>query len=215
MLIWGLGRGDYFVVFPPVAMVGFRGLRHWPWRAIALALQSQAIGTVSEPVEGSGAEQSVGEGVAPLREVEVRGDDGGALFVALGNEVVEVLVLRRSQGFQTEVIDDEQRHAGQGVEASLVSVDGARGIEGCQQLTLGGEQPHRSRRATAAWPRACAMWDFPVPQGPAMRTATFSATKRQVASSVMRVWLMATLKSKSKLLDRLRESGTRRGGCAG
>ena len=41
------------------------------------------------------------------------------------------------------------------------------------------------------------MRDFPVPQGPAMRTATFSATKRQVASSVMRVWLMATLKSKS------------------
>ena len=25
MLIWGLGRGDYFVVFPPVAMVDFRG----------------------------------------------------------------------------------------------------------------------------------------------------------------------------------------------
>ena len=25
------------------------------------------------------------------------------------------------------------------------------------------------------------MWDFPVPQGPAMRIATFSATKRQVA----------------------------------
>ena len=60
---------------------------------------------MSEPVEGSGAEQSVGEGVAPLREVEVRGDDGGALFVALGNEVVEVLVLRRSQGFETEVVE--------------------------------------------------------------------------------------------------------------
>ena len=25
VLIWGLGRCDYFVVFPPVAMVGFRG----------------------------------------------------------------------------------------------------------------------------------------------------------------------------------------------
>ena len=48
------------------------GARAWgPGRAIALALESQAVGAVSEPVEGSGAEQSVGEGVAPLREVEV------------------------------------------------------------------------------------------------------------------------------------------------
>ena len=88
--------------------------------AIALTLQSEAVGAVSEPVEGSGTEQSVGEGVAPLGEVEVGGDDGGATFVALGDEVVEVLVLRCAQGFQTEVIDDEQRHAGKGLEASLV-----------------------------------------------------------------------------------------------
>ena len=47
---------------------------------------------MSEPVEGRGAEQSVGEGVAPLGEIEVGGDDGGALFIALGDEVVEVLV---------------------------------------------------------------------------------------------------------------------------
>ena len=59
---------------------------------------------MSAPVEGRGAEQPVGEGVAPLGEVEVGGDDGGALFVALGDEVVEVLVLRCSQGFQTEVL---------------------------------------------------------------------------------------------------------------
>ena len=67
-------------------------------------------------------------------------DDGGALFVVLGDEVVEVLVLRGSQGLQSEVIDDEQRHAGKGVEASLVGVDGACGIEARQQLALGGEQ---------------------------------------------------------------------------
>ena len=59
------------------------------------------------------------------------------------------------------------------------------------------------------------MWDFPVPQGPAMRTATFSATKRQVASSVMRVWLMATLKSKSNCSIVLEERNPRGGGCAG
>ena len=44
--------------------------------------------------------------------------DGGAAFVGLGDEVVEVLVLRCPQGFQTEVIDDEQRHAGKGLTGS-------------------------------------------------------------------------------------------------
>ena len=68
---------------------------------------------MTEPVEGGGAEQSVGEGIALLGEVEV-GGDGRALFVALGDEVVEVLVLRGPQGFEAEVIDDEQRHAGEG-----------------------------------------------------------------------------------------------------
>ena len=91
MLIWGPERGDYFVGFPPVATVDF-GAPAWVWETVALTLQSQAVGAVSEPVEGGGAEQSVGEGVAPLGEVEVGGDDGGALFVALGDEVVEVLV---------------------------------------------------------------------------------------------------------------------------
>ncbi len=62
------------------------GLGHGPGRAVALALQSEAVGAVSEPVEGGGAEQSVGEGVAPLGEVEVGGDDGGAAFVALGDD---------------------------------------------------------------------------------------------------------------------------------
>ena len=37
---------------------------------------------MSKPVEGGCAEQSVGEGVAPLGEIEVGGDDGGALFVS-------------------------------------------------------------------------------------------------------------------------------------
>ena len=74
MLLWGPGRGDYFFVFPPDATVGFRCSGMGLGERVALALQSQAVGAVSEPVEGSGAEQSVGEGVAPLGEVEVGGD---------------------------------------------------------------------------------------------------------------------------------------------
>ena len=55
---------------------------------------------MTQTVEGGGAEQSVGAGIAPLGEIQVAGHDGGRLLVALGDEVVEVLVLRRAQGFQ-------------------------------------------------------------------------------------------------------------------
>ena len=71
MLIWGPGRGDYFLGFPPVATADFRRSGMGSGRAVALALQSQSVGAVAEPVEDGGAEQSVGEGVAPLGEVEV------------------------------------------------------------------------------------------------------------------------------------------------
>ena len=39
--------------------------------AVALALESESVGTVPESVEGSGAEQSIGERIAPFGEVEV------------------------------------------------------------------------------------------------------------------------------------------------
>ena len=50
---------------------------------------------MSETVEGGGTEESIGEGVAPFGEVEVRGDDGGGAFIAFRDEVVEVLVVWR------------------------------------------------------------------------------------------------------------------------
>ena len=136
----GSGTGWLFLYLSSRGDGWISELGHGPGRAIALVLQGEGVGAVSEPVEGGRAEQPIGEGVAPLGEVEVGGDDGGAAFLALGDEVVEVLVLRCPQGFQTEVIDDEQRNTSEGLEAPLVGVDGARGMEARQQLALGGEQ---------------------------------------------------------------------------
>jgi hypothetical protein len=51
---------------------------------------------------------------------QVAGDDGGGLLVALGDEVVQVLVGWRAQRLEAEVVDDEQRHASQGGELALV-----------------------------------------------------------------------------------------------
>ena len=44
------------------------------------------------------------------------------MLVAFGYEVVEVLILGRTKGFETEVIDDKQRDASKGLEASLEDV---------------------------------------------------------------------------------------------
>lgn len=108
--------------------------------AVTFALEGESVGAVPESVEGGGAEQPIGEGIAPFGEVEIAGDDGGGLFVALGDEVMEIFVLRRAKGFEAEVVDDEQRDAGEVLEAPLEGIDGARGVERAEELALGGEQ---------------------------------------------------------------------------
>ena len=45
-----------------------------------------------EPVQGSRSEELVGEGHAPFDEVQVGGHDGGPSFIALRDEIMEVLV---------------------------------------------------------------------------------------------------------------------------
>lgn len=83
-------------------MVGFRLLRNrcfgafrqWSGRAVTLAIEDDAVGAVAQSIEGSCAEQPVGGGVTPLREVEVAGNDGGGALVALRDQVMQVLVVR-------------------------------------------------------------------------------------------------------------------------
>ena len=104
------------------------------WRTLAFAFEGQSVSIVSEAVEGGGAEQAVGEGVAPLGEVEVGGHDGGGLFIALGEQVMEVFILGRAKRFESEVIDDQDVDAGQGVELALEGLDG---VERAEQLGLG------------------------------------------------------------------------------
>lgn len=98
---------------------------------VGLPVQYQAVSVVPKSVERGAGEQAIdGEGLIPLREVEVAGDDGRCLLVALGNEVVQILVGGRAKGFQAEVIDDEQRHAREGGKPPLVGADGTRSVEG-------------------------------------------------------------------------------------
>jgi hypothetical protein len=53
---------------------------------------------VAQPIERGRGEQPVrGEGLVPLVEVQVAGDDGGGLLVTLGDQVVQVFVGRRTK----------------------------------------------------------------------------------------------------------------------
>ena len=59
-----------------------------------------------QAVDGGRGEQPVaGEGLVPLGEVEVAGDNGGGALVALGDEVVQILVGGRAKRFEAEVVD--------------------------------------------------------------------------------------------------------------
>lgn len=76
---------------------------------MAVAIQDDAVGAMAEPIQGGRAEHAVGgKGVAPLGEIQVAGEDGGGALVAFGDQLVQVFVVRRTDGFGAEVVDDEE-----------------------------------------------------------------------------------------------------------
>lgn len=74
---------------------------------VALAVQHDLVGTMRDSVEGGCAQQLVVEGVVPLREVQIAGDDRWPPLVAIRNDVVEVLVLTGAHWLEAEVVYDE------------------------------------------------------------------------------------------------------------
>lgn len=99
-----------------------------------------------DPGEGGRAQQLVVEGVVPLREVEVAGDDRWPPLVAIRNDVVEVFVLPGAHGLETEVVDDEQICLGQSRQFALVRAHCPCRGELAQELGVGGG--HRVVAAT-------------------------------------------------------------------
>ena len=61
--------------------------------AVAFSIQNNFIGAVAEAVDGGRAQDAIGEGVGPFRDVQVGGDDGAFTLIAFGDHLVEVLIL--------------------------------------------------------------------------------------------------------------------------
>jgi hypothetical protein len=63
---------------------------------------------VREPIEQRGREFLVAsKDRDPLREGEIRGDDGGAALVAVGDQIEEELATDTIEGDEAELVDDE------------------------------------------------------------------------------------------------------------
>ena len=105
---------------------GFAVFRHRFRLAEALALDDDAVGTVTQPVECRGAENPVvGEGVTPFAEIEIGCQDGGHPLIPGRHQVVEVFVVWCAQGFEREVVDDQQWHTHELLELAFVEARGA------------------------------------------------------------------------------------------
>ena len=65
---------------------------------------------------------------------------GGTALVALGDQVVEHLIMGLAHRFQTEVVDDDQWRLHQVLEAPLIGVGGSGRMQVAQQFRLRGKQ---------------------------------------------------------------------------
>ena len=84
------------------------------------------------------------DSLQPPIEVDAAGDDGGRELVALGDQVVQVFLGRRTKGFESEVIDDEQRHARQRSELAVAHGGGPCGVQALREGHAAGEDDVRT-----------------------------------------------------------------------
>lgn len=135
-----VSRGSRIADFRPFCKAGSGGEWCLTRSAEGLALEREAVGVVTQPIERCRGERAIGrEGLIPFGEVEVAGDDGGRGLVTFGDEVVQVLVGGRTQGLEAEVINDQQRHAGEVGELALVAPGGARRVQAGGERGAGKE----------------------------------------------------------------------------
>jgi len=96
---------------------------------------------MTQAIERGRAEHLVGgKRIAPFAELEVAGQERGGLFVAFGDEFMEIFILRWTQGLEGEVVNDEDVHTGEILQTTGKAAGGVRAVERGQQLGLGGEQ---------------------------------------------------------------------------
>ena len=99
----------------------------------------------SQPFIGLGGFALPTEPASLSEEILIRLLDGVALNhvnalslveerTLVGDQIVEVLIVRRAQRLEPEVIDDQQRHLDEILELAVISVGGPGGMQRAEQL---------------------------------------------------------------------------------
>ena len=81
--------------------------------AVAVAVHLQDVNVVGEPVKQSAGEPLGAEHVGPLVEGQVGGDQDGAPFVALAEDLEEEFRTGGGEGDEAQLVDDEKPELGQ------------------------------------------------------------------------------------------------------
>jgi hypothetical protein len=74
----------------------------------ALAADHEGVGMVGQTIQGSTGKQIIGKYLTPLFKGAVGGDDQRTVFIAFGDDLVEILGSLGRNGLQSEVVQDEQ-----------------------------------------------------------------------------------------------------------
>src|SRR6266478_6491613 len=83
------------------------------FEAIAVAVHFEDVDMVGQPVEQRTGQPLGPEHAGPFVEWQIAGDDGGAAFVSLAEDLEQKLRTGRRQGHIAEFIDDQQLVASQ------------------------------------------------------------------------------------------------------
>ena len=76
--------------------------------AVALAVHLDDVDVVGEPVQQRAGEPFGSKHVGPLVEGQIGGDEDGAAFVALAEDLEEEFRAGGGQGDEAQLVDDEQ-----------------------------------------------------------------------------------------------------------
>ena len=76
--------------------------------AEAIAADNEGVGMVGKTIEGGTGEQIIGEDLAPFFESPVGSDDQRAVFIAFGDDLVEILDGLGRNGLEAEIVQNDQ-----------------------------------------------------------------------------------------------------------
>ena len=106
--------------------------------SVGRAFDDQGVGAGGEPVDGGLGEQGVAHHGEPFGGFPVRGDDGAGAAVPFDDQFVEVVGLGGVEGFEREVVEDEDVDAGEFADLGVQGVVQPGGAEPGEQLVGAG-----------------------------------------------------------------------------